>query len=43
MYPVRGKGPLPTSPLVSTRKWIVYYRVVENTVYVRGLWPTRIP
>ena len=23
--------------------WLVYYRVVENTVYIRGLWPARIP
>jgi len=21
----------------------ITYRVVENTVYIRGLWPTRIP
>lgn len=24
-------------------EWIVYYRVVGNTVYVRGLWPARVP
>ena len=23
--------------------WVVHYRVVENTVYIRGLWPARIP
>jgi len=23
--------------------WCIYYRVVENTVYVRGIWPARIP
>jgi hypothetical protein len=22
---------------------LVFYRVVENTVYIRGLWPARIP
>ena len=24
-------------------EWVVYYRVVGNTVYIRGLWPARIP
>jgi hypothetical protein len=23
--------------------WIVYYRVVEKTAFIRGLWPVRIP
>jgi mRNA-degrading endonuclease RelE of RelBE toxin-antitoxin system len=23
--------------------WRVYYRVVDNVVYIRGLWPARIP
>jgi len=23
--------------------WLVYYRVVDDTVYIRGLWPARIP
>ena len=22
--------------------WIVYYRVLSDTVYIRGLWPARI-
>jgi mRNA-degrading endonuclease RelE of RelBE toxin-antitoxin system len=24
-------------------KWHVFYKVVDNVVYVRGLWPARIP
>jgi ParE toxin of type II toxin-antitoxin system, parDE len=23
--------------------WHVFYKVVDNVVYVRGLWPARIP
>jgi len=23
--------------------WVVYYRVANGTVYVRGIWPARIP
>jgi hypothetical protein len=23
--------------------WLVFYRVTGNTVYIRGLWPARIP
>ena len=23
--------------------WLVFYRFVDKTVYIRGLWPARIP
>ncbi|MBZ5539567.1 MAG: hypothetical protein LAN61_03490 [Acidobacteriia bacterium] len=23
--------------------WLLFYRVADNTVYIRGLWPARIP
>jgi hypothetical protein len=23
--------------------WAVFYRVVDDTVYIRALWPARIP
>jgi hypothetical protein len=31
--------------VIDKRNWLVYYRVVENTVCIRGLWPVpdRIP
>lgn len=25
------------------RNWIVHYKVSGNEVYIRGLWPARIP
>jgi len=43
MYPVRGKGRFRGYRWFLTGNWIVYYRFVENTVYIRGLWPARIP
>ena len=29
--------------VIDKRNWLVYYRVVENTVYIRGLWPVPDP
>jgi hypothetical protein len=44
VYPVRSRG-----SRFRRHRWLlagnclVYYRVVENTLYIRGLWPARIP
>jgi hypothetical protein len=44
MYPVRLKG-----RRFRRHRWfqvgncLVYYRVVDKTIYIRGIWPARIP
>jgi hypothetical protein len=44
MYPVRTKGRrFRRHHWFLAGEWLVYYRVVDNDVYVRGLWPARIP
>jgi len=43
MYPVMGKGRFRRHRRFQAGDWLVYYRVVGNVVYIRGLWPARIP
>lgn len=44
MYPVRTKGRrFRRHRWFHAGNWLVYYRVADNTVYIRGLWPARIP
>ena len=43
MYPVRTKGRFRRHRWFLAGNWLVYYRVVEQVVYIRGLWPARIP
>lgn len=43
MYTVCGKGWFRRHRRFLVGGWLVYYRVVGNTVYIRGLWPARIP
>jgi hypothetical protein len=44
VYPVRTWGSrFRRQRWLLAGNWLVYYRVVENTVYIRGLWPARIP
>ena len=43
MYPVRQHGRFRRHRHFLVKVWIVFYRVVDNTVYIRGLWPARIP
>jgi hypothetical protein len=44
MYPVRTKGRrFRRHRWFHAGNWLVYYRVVENTIYIRGIWPARIP
>jgi len=43
MYPLRTKGRFRNHRWCLAQNWIVYYRVSDDTVYVRGLWPARLP
>jgi len=44
MHPVRFKGRrFRRHRWFHAGNWLVYYRVVENTIYIRGIWPARIP
>jgi hypothetical protein len=44
MYPVRSKSRrFRRHRCFHAGNWLVYYRVVDSTVYIRGLWPARIP
>jgi hypothetical protein len=43
MFPARMKGRFRNHRWFLARNWIVYYRVSEDIVYIRGLWPARIP
>ena len=42
MYPIPERSRFRRHRRFLGRDWVVYYRVVGNTVYVRGLWPARI-
>ena len=43
MFPARMKGRFRGHRWFLAENWIVYYRVSDETVYIRGLWPARIP
>jgi hypothetical protein len=44
MHPVRTKGRrFRRHRWFYVGNWLVYYRVVGNTIYIRGLWPAQIP
>ena len=44
MYPVRTRSKrFRRHRWFCAGDWLVYYRVVDNVVYIRGLWPARIP
>ncbi len=43
MYPLRAKGRFRRHRWFFAGNWLVYYRVVGQTVYIRALWPARIP
>ena len=43
MFPVRMKGRFRNHRWFLAQNWIVYYRVPDDTIYIRGLWPARIP
>lgn len=43
MFPVRRKWRFRNHRWLLAGTWIVYYRVSEDNVYIRGLWPATIP
>jgi mRNA-degrading endonuclease RelE of RelBE toxin-antitoxin system len=44
MYPLRTSGSrFRRHRWFLARDWLLYYRVTRDTVYIRGLWPARIP
>lgn len=43
LYPVRVKGRFRRHRWILAGRWMVFYRVVDDTVYIRGLWPAKIP
>jgi len=44
MYPVRTKGRrFRRHRWFLAGEWLIYYRVASNDVYIRGLWPARVP
>jgi mRNA-degrading endonuclease RelE of RelBE toxin-antitoxin system len=44
MYPVRTRSRrFRRHRRFRAGNWHVFYKVVDNVVYIRGLWPARIP
>lgn len=43
MYPVRARGRFRNHRWFVARNWIVYYRTDGPNVYIRAIWPARIP
>ena len=43
MYPVSTVGPFRGHRWFLAGPWLVYYRVVGDKVYLRTIWPARIP
>jgi hypothetical protein len=43
LYPLRTRGRFRRHRFSQAGNWLVFYKVVEDTIYIRGLWPARIP
>jgi hypothetical protein len=43
LYPVRPKGRFRRHRWLLAGRWIVYYRVADETIFIRALWPAQIP
>ncbi len=43
MFPIRMKGRFRNHRWFLAQNWIVFYRVSDDAIYIRGLWPARIP
>jgi plasmid stabilization system protein ParE len=43
LYPVRSTGRFRRHRRLLAGNWMIYYRVVDDTVYIRGIWPAVIP
>jgi hypothetical protein len=43
MYPLRTRGRLRRHRFFQAGNWLVFYKIVEGTIYIRGLWLAHIP
>lgn len=43
MYPMYQTGRFRRHRRFQAGHWLVFYRVIDDTVYIRALWPARIP
>jgi ParE toxin of type II toxin-antitoxin system, parDE len=43
LYPIRSTGRFRRYRRLLAGNWMVYYRVVDDTVYIRAIWPAVIP
>ena len=43
MYAIRTTGRFRGYRCVVAGAWLVYYRFVEGKVFLRAIWPARIP
>jgi hypothetical protein len=43
LYPVRPKGRFRRHRWLLAGRWIVYYKVADDTVFIRAVWPAQIP
>jgi hypothetical protein len=43
MYPVRPRGRFRRHRWFQSGTWLVFYKVASGTVYIRAMWPARIP
>ena len=43
MYPVRSDGPFRGHRWFLAGRWLIYYRVVEEKVFLRAIYPARLP
>ena len=43
MCPLRTRGRFRRHRFFQAGNWLVFYKVVEGTIHIRGLWPARIP
>jgi hypothetical protein len=43
LYSIRAKGRFRRHRRILAGRWMIYYKVVGDTVYIRALWPAVIP
>jgi hypothetical protein len=43
IYPLRTRGRFRRHRFFQAGNWLVFYKVVEGTIFIRGPWPARIP
>jgi plasmid stabilization system protein ParE len=43
MYPVRTSGPFRGLRFALAGRWLIYYRVADDKVYLRAIYPARLP